>query len=106
MTPLIVVTVVVILVATPLSVWLSAFFWQLWREEKLLPDGERTERLVMLMAVQQTTRTAAAVILAVPTVLFVAGIPFALSGQFVLVSLDLLLVSGVIVGLYLRWKRR
>lgn len=98
MTPLVALTVGVILVFTPLSVLALAFMWQLHQED---PENGIT----LILAVQMATRTIAAVILTVPTVLFIMGIPVPWAGQVILVAIDLLLVSGVWAAFYL-WRLR
>jgi hypothetical protein len=99
MTPLIFVTVGVILVFTPLSIAGSAFLWRLYREDP-------TNGLAMVVMVNQVTRTVAAILLAIPTVLFVLGISAPWSGQLVLVAIDILLITSVAVAGYLWWLRR
>lgn len=97
MTPLILVTVIVILVATPLSVLAAAFCWQLYREEK---DGLR-----LALAVTVTAAMVAGVLLAIPTVAFIAKIQLPFGGQLVLVAIDILLPASVGVAGYLRLRR-
>ena len=99
MTPLIFVTAVVILVFTPLSVLASIFLVQLYREDT-------TSHLARMLMVMALTRTLAALLLVIPTVLFLLGIPVPWSGQLVLVSLDILLITNVGVAGYLYWLRR
>jgi hypothetical protein len=97
MTPLILVTVIVILVATPLSVLAAAFCWQLYREER---DGLR-----LVLALMVTAATLAGTLLAIPTVAFIAGVQLPFGGQLVLVAIDILLPSAVGFPAYLRWLR-
>jgi len=99
MSPLIFVTIGVILVFTPLSVLASVFLVRLYREDT-------TNHLAATLAVMGVTRTVAALLLAIPTVLFVFGIATPWAGQLVLVSLDMLLVTNVVVAGYLFWLRR
>jgi len=99
MSPLVFVTAVVILVFTPLSVLGSIFLYRLSREDV-------TNDFARLLVFMSVTRTIAALLLVVPTVLFLLGIPVPWSGQLILVSLDLLLVTNVGVAGYLWWPRR
>ena len=98
MTPLVFVTAAVILVFTPLSVLASIFLIQLYREDT-------TSHLARMLMVMALTRTVAALLLVVPTVLFLVGIPVPWSGQLILVSLDILLITNVVVAAYL-WRLR
>jgi hypothetical protein len=99
MTPLVFVTIGVILVFTPLSVLGSVFLWALYREDP-------TNRLAFVIAWNMLSRTLAAVILAIPTLLFIAGIPTPWSGQLILVAIDILLPTSVVLAGYLWWLRR
>ena len=99
MTPLVLVTAGVILVFTPLSVLAAVFLYQLYREDT-------TNRFAATLAVMAVTRTIAAALLVVPTVLYLLGIPVPWSGQLILVSLDILLITNVVVAGYLWWLRR
>jgi len=98
MTPLILVTIGVILVFTPLSVVGSWFLLSLYREERT--------PLNLVLAVMSVTRTVAAVLVVIPTVFFLAGTTVPWSGQLILVSLDILLITNVVVAGYLYWLRR
>ena len=98
MSPLILLTIGVILVFTPLSIFASWFLYHLYRED---PSNQFAVTLVFL----SISRTFAAVLLVIPTVLFVLGIPTPWAGQLILVSLDILLVTNVVVAGYLRWLR-
>ena len=97
MSPLIFVTAVVILVFTPLSVLASIFLYRLYRQDPT--------HLAATLAVMAVTRTIAALLLVIPTVLFLLGIPVPWSGQLILVSLDILLITNVVVAGYL-WRIR
>jgi hypothetical protein len=99
MSPLILLTAGEILVFTPLSILASVFFWHLWRDD-------RTNVLARLLFVMMVTRTVAAVLLAIPTLFFVAGQTPPWSGAFVLLAIDILLPTGVGVAAYLYWLRR
>ena len=99
MSPLIFVTAVVILVFTPLSVLASVFLYGLYREDT-------TNHFAATLAVMAVSRTVAALLLVIPTVLFLLGIPVPWSGQLILVSLDILLITNVVVAGYLWWLRR
>jgi hypothetical protein len=99
MSPLILVTVGVILIATPLSVGASAFCWSLYRED-------RTNGLALVLASVITVTTLAGVLLAIPTIYFVLGRPSPLAGLLVLVAIDILLPAPVVIAAYLRWLRR
>lgn len=99
MSPLILLTAGVILVFTPLSVLATVFLYRLYREDT-------TNRLAMTLAAMAMTRTLAALLLVVPTVLFLFGISVPWSGQLILVSLDILLITNVVVAAYLWWLRR
>ena len=98
MSPLVLVTVGVILIFTPLSVAASVFLYRLYREDT-------TNRFAATLAAMAVSRTAAALLLVVPTVLFLLGIPVPWSGQLILVSLDILLITNVVVAGYL-WRIR
>jgi len=99
MTPLVFLTIVIIAVFGPLSLWLGFFTWRLHKED---PESD----LALAVAWQMNTRNIGVVLIAVPTVFYLAGIAVPWSGQAVLLALDVLLVSGVIVAGYLRWLRR
>ena len=99
MSPLIAVTAAVIVLFTPLSFLASVFLTRLSLED-------RTNHFALTLAVMGWTRTGAAVLLVVPTVLFLAGVAVPWSGQLILVSLDILLVTNVVVAGYLYWLRR
>ena len=99
MSPLVAFTVAVILTFTPLSVLGSVFLFQLYRED-------RTNQFAATLAVMAISRTVAALLLVIPTVLFLLGIPVPWSGQLILVSLDILLITNVVVAGYLYWLRR
>jgi hypothetical protein len=99
MSPLILLTVGVILVFTPLSILATVFCWQLFRED-------RTNGLALVIAAKVTATTLAGVLLAIPTVLFVFGKTSPWAGQLVLVAIDILLPSSIVVAAYLRWLRR
>jgi len=99
MTPLIFVTAAVILVFTPLSVLASIFLTRLYLED-------RTNHLAATLMVMAMTRTLAAVLLVIPTVLYLMGIAVPWSGQLILVSLDILLITNVTVAAYLWMLRR
>lgn len=98
MSPLIFVTIGVILVFTPLSVLASIFLYRLYRQDV-------TNRFAATLVVMAWSRTIAALLLAIPTVLFLAGIAVPWSGQLILVSLDILLITNVFVAGYLWWLR-
>ena len=98
MSPLILLTIGVILVFTPLSVAASVFLYRLYREDS-------TNQFAAMLFVLSVSRTIAALLLVIPTLLFVVGIPTPWAGQLILVSLDILLVSNVVVAGYLRWLR-
>ena len=132
MTPLVFVTIGVILVFGPLSLLLTWFLWRWYREpedqaaaiaeitqaiqgidveaSRLYEVGLRFvgqgNRLMLMLALQMTTRDIAVVLLIVPTILFILGIAFPWSGQVILLAIDILLVSGVVVAGYLWWLRR
>jgi len=106
MTPLIFVTAGVILVFTPLSVLGSIFLWQLYRQELLRLPEESAKQFALTLAVLSISRTIAALLLVIPTVLFLIGISVPWSGQLILVSLDILLITNVVVAGYLWWLRR
>lgn len=99
MSPLILVTAWVILVFTPLSVLASLFLFRLYRED-------RTNRFAATLALMAVSRTVAALLLVIPTVLFLFGVLVPWSGQLILVSLDILLITNVVVAGYLYWLRR
>ena len=99
MTPLVFVTAVVILVFTPLSVLASVFLFRLYRTDT-------TNHFAATLALMAISRTVAALLLVVPTVLFLLGVAVPWSGQLILVSLDILLITNVVVAGYLYWLRR
>jgi len=99
MSPLIAVTAVVILTLTPASVLASVFLFNLYREDT-------TNHFAATLAVMAISRTVAALLLVVPTALFLAGVAVPWSGQLILVSLDILLITNVVVAGYLYWLRR
>jgi hypothetical protein len=101
MTPLVLFTVAVILIATPLSIGASVFCWQLYREAR----AEGAPGLSLVLAIVITATTIAGVLLAIPTLLFVLGSPVRAS-ELVLVAIDILLPSPVVIAGYLRWLRR
>ena len=99
MSPLILLTVGVILIATPLSIAATIFCWQLYREDP-------SNRFALVIAAKVTATTVAGVLLAIPTVFFVAGRTPPFAGQLILVAIDILLPASVVVALYLWWLRR
>lgn len=99
MSPLLLFTIGVVLIATPLSIGASAFCWSLYRED-------RTNGLTLVLASAVTATTLAGVLLAIPTAYLVIGQPNPFSGQIVLVAIDILLPAPVVVVGYLRWLRR
>jgi hypothetical protein len=99
MSPLILVTIGVILIATPLSIGASAFCWSLFRED-------RTNQLALVVALMATSTTVAGMLLAIPTVYFILGERSPLSGQLVLLAIDILLPANVLLAAYLRLLRR
>lgn len=98
MSPLILLTIGVILVATPLSVGASWFTWSLWR-------SDRENSLGLAVFAMTLAGTIAGVLLAIPTLLFVAGVQAPFGGLLVLVAIDLLLPSTIGVAAYLRLRR-
>lgn len=99
MSPLILLTIGVILVATPLSIIASKFCWSLYRED-------RTNGVALALFAMTFAGTIAGVLLAIPTVAFVTGRPAPFGGQLVLIAIDILLPASVGVAGYLRWLRR
>jgi len=99
MTPLVLLTVVVILVATPLSIGASWFCWTLYRTD---PEN----RLALIIASVVTATTLAGVLLSIPTVFFLAGRTLPFSGQLIFVAIDILLPAPVVIAAYLRWLGR
>lgn len=99
MSPLILVTAGVILVCTPLAFLATAFCWSLYRED-------RTNGLALALAAMVTAVTVACVLLAIPTLFYVAGKPSPFSGLLILVSIDILLPASLLIAGYLRWLRR
>lgn len=97
MSPLILLTIGVILVGTPLSIGASAYCWRRYRED---PYG-----LTLVLAGVLTTTTLAGVLLAIPTVLFILGKPSAGASNLVLVAIDILLPGPIVIAAYLRWLR-
>jgi hypothetical protein len=95
MTPLVLLTIGVILVATPASIGASWFLWRLYRED-------RENRLTLVLAAVVTASTVAGVLLAIPTVFFIFGRPLPIAGQLILVALDILLPLPTVVAVYLR----
>lgn len=115
MSPLIFVTVGVILVFTPLSVWATWFLWGLYREAEIpepVPEPTTTAEeaqptgLKLAVFAMSAASTVAGVLLAIPTVVFIAGVRWELGGLLVLVAIDILLPASVGVAGYLRWLRR
>ena len=98
MSPLVLLTAGVILVATPLSIGASAFCWSLYRED-------RSNALALVVALMATMTTIAGVLLAIPTVYFLAGQPSPFSGQLILLAIDILLPANVLLAAYLRLLR-
>jgi len=98
MSPLVALTVVIVLTFTPASILASWFLYRLYREDS-------TNQFAAMLFVLSVSRTIAALLLVIPTLLFVFGIPTPWAGQLILVSLDILLVSNVVVAGYLRWLR-
>jgi len=99
MSPLIVLTVGVILVFTPLSVLATRYVWGLYQ-------SDRTNVLARVMVTEMIAQAVAALLLAVPTLFFVAGAQVPWSGLLVLVAIDILLPAGVVVAAYLWWLDR
>ena len=99
MSPLVLLTIGVILVATPLSIAASWFSWNLYRED-------RTNGLALVFASMVTAATVAGVLLAIPTVFYIAGQPSPHAGNLILVAIDILLPAPLVVAAYLRWLRR
>src|SRR5690349_3834872 len=99
MSPLILLTVGVILIATPLSVGATWFCWHLYGED-------RTNGLALVLASVVTATTTAGVLLSIPTLFFLAGRTPPFAGQLVLVAIDILLPAPVVIAAYLRWLRR
>jgi len=93
MSPLVLLTVGVILVATPLSILASIYLWRLYRAEP--------SRLKLVLAAKITSTTVAGVLLAIPTLFFVAGTPAPLGGTFILLAIDILLPASVVTAGYL-----
>lgn len=109
MTPLVVVTVVIILVCLPLSIGATWFMWHLYDEERASSDDRSRVRLSGVLAAATTLATLAGAMLAIPTVFYLLGIDGAarrLAGNLVLVAIDILLILPVGVAAYLRWRRR
>lgn len=107
MNPLIVVTIAVILVATPLSIGGSHFLWQLYREDRASGDAARVT-LSLVLATVVTATTVAGILLGIPVALLVIGAPEEIrraSGDLVLVAIDILLPAPVLIAAYLRWLR-
>ena len=105
MTPLVLATVAVILIATPLSVGASAFCWQLYREGR----AAGVPGLSLVLALVVTATTVAGVLLAIPALLLIIGAPPEVRRQFSdlgLVAIDILLPAPVAIAGYLRWLRR
>jgi len=105
MTPLVVLTIGVILFVTPLLVWASAYCLALWRQAEV-----KTFRLsiFLVLAVVMLAKTIAAELLTIRVLVFVFGAPLEwqrASFDLVLLSIDMLLPVGVIVALYLRSLR-
>ena len=104
MSPLIFVTVGVILTFTPLSLLASWYLYGLYRDTRTSAD-DTTAQFAAMLVVLAVSRTFAALLLVIPTLFFVAGIPTPWAGQLILVSLDILLITNVVVAGYLRWLR-
>ena len=98
MTPLIFVTVLVILLATPLSFLATYFCWALYREDR--------SGIVLALAAMVSAATVAGVLLSIPTLFFITGRTTPFGGQLILLAIDILLPSSLIVVGYLRWLER
>lgn len=108
MTPLQVVTIAVILVATPLSVGASWFMWHLYAEDRATAIDRERITLTLILALTVTAATVAGVLLAIPTGFFLLGIDGTSHqwiGQLVLVAIDILLIAPILIAGYLRWRR-
>ena len=109
MTPLIAITIVVILVCVPASVGATWFMWHLYDEDRDTATDPSRITLSGVLAGAVTLATVAGVALAIPTLFYLIGIDGAarrLAGQLVLVAIDILLPLPVLIALYLRWLRR
>jgi len=98
MSPAIAFTVGVIVLGTPLALWFARNAWHIVRD-----DPENV--LARLLAAFLTAVLVGCVLLAIPTLFFVAGIPASFSGLFVLLALDVFIISALSVGGYLRWLK-
>lgn len=109
MSPLIAVTIVVILVCVPASIGASWFLWHLYDEDRDTLDDPGRVTLSLVLATVVSLTTAAGVLLAIPTVFYLMGVDGGsrrLAGQLVLVAIDILLVAPILIAGYLRWLRR
>lgn len=98
MSPLFLLTIGVILIATPLSIGASYFCWTLYRED---PEN----RVTLVLALVMTATTIAGVLLAIPTLAFVFGQTIPWGGALVLLAIDILLPGPVAFAAYLRLRR-
>jgi len=98
MSPAILLTVGDILLFTPVAFLACAYFWRRYRQE---PSG-----LKLVLFGEALAATIAAVLLAIPTLLFVAGIQAPWSSLLVLLAIDILLPSSVAAAGYLWWLDR
>lgn len=107
MNPLVMFTIAVILVATPLSIAATRFMWRLYREDRRTGDSARVTLSFVLAAVTTTTAVAG-LLLAIPTALLFIGaneVIHQIGGHLVLVAIDILLPAPVAIAAYLRWLR-
>lgn len=105
MNPLVALTVVIILIATPAAVGATRFMWRLYAEDRSTSTDPERISLSLVLAVVVTLVTVAGVILAIPTILFLVGARVPGAGTAILVAIDILLPAPVAIAVYLRWRR-
>jgi hypothetical protein len=93
LTPLILVTIGVILVGTPLAFAATVYFWRLYFQER--------SGLKLVLAGKATAATVAGVLLSIPTVFYVLGQPPPFAGTLILLAIDILLPTASIAAVYL-----
>jgi hypothetical protein len=110
LTPLVAFSLLEIPIVTILSAGAVRYLWQLYhREQEMyhLADPRRVT-LVAVLAGIATLSFLAGLLLSVPAVTFVINAPVEfrrITGQFVLVAIDLLLPLPLVVALFLRRRR-
>lgn len=127
MSPLVLLTAGEILVFTPVLALAAWFCWRLYRQDraklatqriaeleqliaelKRLPPGATSgpNGTALALAAMVSAAAIASVLLAIPTVFFIAGHTSPLAGSLILVAIDILLPSVVSVAAYLWWPER